>query len=121
KSFAREDKGETQLASIENILEGVLIILAGEVRVKADIIKEYENNLPQIRCSEHRLGQVFINILMNATQAIPEYGVIKIKTYRRHSHICVEITDTGSGIADDDMRKIFDPFYTTKPVRAGRG
>jgi signal transduction histidine kinase len=69
-----------------------------------------------------KLNQVFLNLVINAAQAIEERGVIEIRTCRdgRHS-VCVEIADTGKGIAPEQLPRIFDPFFTTKPIGKGTG
>lgn len=67
------------------------------------------------------MGQVFINLLVNAAQAIEEKGSIEIRTYVDKDHVCVDIADTGKGISAEHLKKIFDPFFTTKPVGEGTG
>ena len=68
-----------------------------------------------------QLNQVFLNLLVNAGHAIEEQGSITLKTYVENEAIKVEIGDTGCGISPENMKKIFEPFYTTKPVGKGTG
>jgi len=77
--------------------------------------------LSPTKCYPQQLSQVFINILLNAAQAISEKGEIKIKTRENNKEIWISISDTGSGIPDDDKGKIFEPFFTTKEVGKGTG
>lgn len=121
RTFAREDKGEITKVSIDKILDGALNIVTNEIKYKADIEKTYDLSLPMIQCSEQKLGQVFMNLIINAAQAIEDFGVIKIKTFLENQNVCVEVSDTGKGIKEEDLLKIFDPFFTTKPIGQGTG
>lgn len=121
RTFAREDRGETaELVKIEEIIDSILSIVHSEVKYKADLTKEY-GETPLIKCNVQRIGQVFINLLVNAAQAIEQRGTITIKTYTENNHVCIDVTDTGKGIAEENIKKIFDPFFTTKPVGQGTG
>jgi signal transduction histidine kinase len=121
KTFAREDKTEaTELIKVEEVIDSILSIVQSEIKYKAELIKEY-GNTPLIKGSAQRLGQVFINLLVNASHAIEDRGKIIIKTYQKDQYVCINVTDTGKGIASEDMKKIFDPFFTTKPVGQGTG
>lgn len=121
RTFAREDRGELAMVRLEEIIDRSLTIASNEVKYKAEVIKEYADDLPQVRCSEQRLGQVFINLIVNAAQAMDERGTITLRTYQKENYVCVEIADNGHGIAPENLRKIFDPFFTTKPVGQGTG
>jgi signal transduction histidine kinase len=67
------------------------------------------------------LEQVFINLLLNAAQAIEGVGTVRVRTLLKGGLVCVEIMDTGKGISPENLNKIFDPFFTTKPVGKGTG
>ncbi len=86
-----------------------------------DIIKEYQDTLPSIFSDGSQLQQVFINVLNNAMDAIDKNGKIYIKTASQDKGILVSITDTGPGISEEALGKIFEPFYTSKPVGKGTG
>jgi PAS domain S-box-containing protein len=122
RTFSRKDEDQMELCNIEDILEGVLTIVWNEIKYNAELKKAY-GHVPLVRCNPQKLGQVFINILVNAAQAIPDKGLIEIKTYLLASgqQVCVEIADTGQGMPPEVADKIFDPFYTTKPVGKGTG
>lgn len=120
RSFAREDSGERKLVKIEEILESIWSIVHNEIKYKANLKKEY-GETPPIYCSSQKIGQVFINLIINAGQAIAENGEIIIRTFQEKDNVCVEISDNGQGIPADKIQKIFDPFFTTKPVGQGTG
>jgi len=84
------------------------------------VIKEY-GQLPEIECLPTQLNQVFLNILMNAAQAMPDGGKITVRTGTQGDDVWVAISDTGRGIPADQLKRIFDPFFTTKAVGVGTG
>ncbi|MGE0267323.1 MAG: ATP-binding protein [Candidatus Omnitrophota bacterium] len=119
--FSRDDHDASmETAQIEEVIEDILKIVHNEIKYKAELSKDY-GDTPAIRCYPQRLGQVFLNILVNACHAIVGKGKIHIKTYAEDRHVCVDITDTGTGIAPETVKKIFDPFFTTKPIGQGTG
>lgn len=120
RTFARADEKEKRLSRVEDIIESVLGIVQNEIKYKADLVKEYSET-PEILCHPQQLGQVFINLLVNASHAIEKHGTITIKTYVQNGFICAAFSDTGSGIPKENIHKIFDPFFTTKPVGKGTG
>lgn len=120
RTFAREDSGGKELVKVEDILESILSIVHNEIKYKANLKKEY-GGTPPIFCSAQKLGQVFINLIINAGHAIEVNGEIKIRTFLDKDNVCVEISDNGKGISPDKIQKIFEPFYTTKPVGQGTG
>ena len=120
KNFARADEAERKYADINHGIESTLNIVWNELKYKATVIKEL-GELPEIECYPMQLNQVFMNLLMNAAQAIAEKGEIRIKTFVRNDEVIVEISDTGAGILPEHLNRIFDPFFTTKPVGKGTG
>ncbi len=121
RTFARVDNTEIkETVKIEGIIDGILSMVQSELKSKAELDKDY-GDTPLIPCHPQRLGQVFINLLVNAAQAIDGKGKITIKTYQQDQHVCVDIVDTGKGIPSEEIKKIFDPFFTTKPVGKGTG
>jgi signal transduction histidine kinase len=77
--------------------------------------------LPQVWCEPSQLNQVFMNLLVNASHAIPDKGEITITSGCQDDEVYVAVTDTGTGIAPENLSRIFDPFFTTKPVGKGTG
>ncbi len=120
RTFAREGSDAMEATKVETIIDSILDIVQNELKYKAELRKNY-GDTPLIQCSPQKLGQVFINLLVNAAQAIEEKGVIEIKTYTQNGHVCVDVRDTGRGINADDLKKVFDPFFTTKPIGQGTG
>jgi PAS domain S-box-containing protein len=120
KNFSYMDKGELQLADLNQGIESTLSIVHNELKYRAEVIKEY-GSLPQIACFPQQLNQVFMNLLVNAAQAIETKGTIRIKTYQRGTEVVVEISDDGVGIPKENLKHIFEPFFTTKEVGKGTG
>jgi len=120
KNFSRVDNNEIELTSINDCLDTTLNIIHNELKYKAEISKEY-GDLPQVKGSAQQLNQVFMNILVNAAQAIQKKGAISIRTWREENNVLVSIADTGCGIPQQDLSRIFDPFFTTKEVGNGTG
>lgn len=120
KGFARTDDSKLQQVNLNERLEGVLSLTWNELKYKANVIKEY-GELPDVACYAADLDQVFVNLLINAAQAIPEKGDIRIRTWAEKTKACVAIEDTGPGIPPHILPHIFEPFYTTKPVGQGTG
>lgn len=121
KDFSRTSTEETWKSSdIQQILESSLNMVLSELKYKCEIHKEYAA-IPKIFCLPVRLNQVFMNLLLNAAQAIENRGVITLRTGQEGDQVWVEIEDTGQGIEPENMTRIFDPFFTTKPVGQGTG
>src|SRR5262249_7490056 len=91
-----------------------------ELKYKVELIKQY-GELPPVECLPSQLNQVFMNMLVNAGQAIETRGQITIATRADDRHVYVEISDTGKGIAPEHLPRVFEPFFTTKPVGKGTG
>jgi two-component system NtrC family sensor kinase len=120
KNFSRVDQAERALTNINTCLDDTINIAWNELKYKCTLNKEY-GELPLTKCFPQQLNQVFMNILVNAAQAIAKEGVITIKTWCADDVIFVTITDTGSGMSADKLPRIFEPFYTTKDVGQGTG
>lgn len=119
--FSRADQEEAMSPTkVEQIIDDILGIVQNEIKYKADLSKEYADT-PPVKCYAQRLGQVFLNLLVNAAHAMEGRGKITLKTYVQNQCVCVDVTDTGSGIPPENLKKIFDPFFTTKPVGQGTG
>jgi two-component system NtrC family sensor kinase len=120
KNFSRVDDNATGLTSINDCLETTLNIIRNELKYKAEISREY-GDLPRVQGSAQQLNQVFMNILVNAAQAMETKGSISIRTWREKDSVLISIADTGCGIAQQNLSRIFDPFFTTKEVGKGTG
>ncbi|WP_431825508.1 histidine kinase [Burkholderia sp. F1] len=120
RDFSRPGSDEWSVVDIHAGLESTLNVVHNELKYKADIVREY-GDVPHVECLPSQLNQVFMNLLVNAAQAIPGRGVITIRTTSDGDHVTIAISDTGKGMPPDIMRRIFDPFFTTKPVGQGTG
>ena len=126
KDFSRAGRSEDFAEyNINNGIESTLTVAKNEIKYDANIKTEF-SELPPLFCNPGQLNQVFLNVLLNAAQAIrsqerKDMGTITIKTYATESKVVCEISDDGPGIAPDKLPKIFDPFFTTKPVGKGTG
>ena len=107
-------------ADINKIMEDTLNLVWNELKYKANVVKEF-SDIPKIMCFPQQISQVFANILVNAAHAIAEKGSIIIKTYKKAKHVIIEIADTGSGMDQETLKKIFNPFFTTKESDKGTG
>lgn len=120
KSFSRMDEAEYKAASLNECLEQTIKIIWNELKYKARLTKHY-GELPLIKCYPQQLNQVFMNLLLNAVQAIDKQGEITITTGEREGSVFVVIQDTGCGIPEEKLHRIFEPFFTTKEVGKGTG
>lgn len=120
--FARRTEMVYEDIDIHTILDETVYFLEREALFRnIEIIKKYQGALPRIFSDGAQLQQVFINILNNAIDAIDKNGTIYISTKSRNKDIMISITDTGPGISKEVLERIFDPFYTNKPVGKGTG
>jgi len=120
KNFARLDEAEFKQSDVHEGIKSTLTLVRHELKGKIAVIEEF-GNLPPINCYPNELNQVFMNLFINACQSIEDKGTIKIKTYNEKDKIKVEISDTGKGISEKDLKRIFDPGFTTKGVGVGTG
>jgi len=120
KSFARIDETQVKEADINEGIEATLKIVWNELKYKCTVHRNLQP-LPLIRCCPGQLNQVFMNMLVNAAQAIPEKGDITIETEATDKDIIIRISDTGVGIKQENISKLFDPFFTTKAAGKGTG
>ena len=120
KDFAHPGEDELKTVNIISGLESTLNVVWNELKYKATVLKDY-SELPLIEGYPQELNQVFMNILINAAQAIPDKGEIRISTALEDGFAAVRISDNGIGIPEKNIDKIFDPFFTTKPVGQGTG
>lgn len=120
REFAQLDQPEEDRVDLHKGIESTLELLSHLIRERIDLRRQY-SSLPRVHCRPTSLNQVFMNLLLNAVQAIPERGTITIKTSVDGSRAVVEIADTGVGIPQNHLDRIFDPGFTTKGVKVGTG
>ncbi|AKQ70420.1 hypothetical protein A176_007332 [Myxococcus hansupus] len=125
KMFSRPDEEHQGPVALHAVLDSAVKIAMGELRPRAKLVRDY-GDVPHVEGNEARLAQVFLNLLINAAQALPEgqaeANEVRLVTRTNpEGRVVAEVRDTGSGIAPELLGRIFDPFYTTKPVGVGTG
>jgi len=122
--FARESSVQLEAIRAEDVVEETLQLAANQIKLaKVKVTGEVDDSLPRIYGDRQQLTQVFLNMVLNALDAMPGGGTLNITisdTHRR-DFVAVEFTDTGTGIPEQQLKSIFDPFYTTKPDAKGTG
>jgi signal transduction histidine kinase len=120
KSFSRLDQADFQEANINEGIKSVLVLTNNLLKRRITVHGEF-GDIPLVRCFPGQLNQVLMNIIVNASQAIEGEGDIFIKTYNKEGYIYISIKDTGAGIKEENITKLFDPGFTTKGVGVGLG
>ncbi|WP_257459081.1 sensor histidine kinase [Archangium lipolyticum] len=126
KTFARGEDTDSMEGRVDvrRALETSINMAMPELKHRARVLR-YLQQVPPVRGSESRLGQVFLNLLLNAAQAIsggaPDRNAVEIRLWSEGGQVVSEIQDTGQGIAPENLKRIFDPFFTTKPAGVGTG
>jgi two-component system NtrC family sensor kinase len=129
RDFSRVGESDWQWTDLEKGLESTINIVWNELKYKADVERQY-TSLPPVRCLASQLNQVFMNLLVNAAQAIETSGKIVIRTgtdaasadaAAAAGSVWVEVEDSGRGMSPEVQKRVFEPFYTTKPVGKGTG
>lgn len=122
--FSRLDEEEQKAADINECLNSTLILLRNKTKDRVEVKKYFDESLEDIMCYPGQLNQVFMNLLSNAVQAIPEEkkdGKIMLYTENMEDRVIIRVLDNGSGIPEDVKEKVFEPFFTTKGVGIGTG
>jgi len=122
--FSREREPEKTLSNINGVIEKALTILENEFRLHyIDLEKDLSSRMPDTLLDVNQIEQVLVNLLLNAIESIDEHGRITIRSRVSSDKRCLEvqISDTGCGISPEDMNKVFDPFFSTKPKGTGLG
>ncbi|MET0404632.1 MAG: ATP-binding protein [Cystobacter sp.] len=125
KTLARPDEVALGPVNVAAVVRSSAKMARHETRDKARLVEECEG-VPPVHANAARLGQVFLNLIINAAHAIPpgrmEVHVIHVRAHMSAPHlVTVEVRDTGAGISPEHLRRVFDPFFTTKPVGLGTG
>ena len=125
KIFSRHEETKDSAVDVHQMLDSTLRMAWNEIKHRARLVKEYGDSIPAVRGSESRLGQVFLNLIVNAAQAIPEGNAsknqIRIATRVEGSNVVIDVADSGVGMTMDTIRHLFTPFFTTKPQGVGTG
>jgi len=122
KEYSYMDQASVQKIDVHKGLESTLVILKYKLKKKSiELTRDYAETLPRIKAYGSELNLVWTNLIVNAVEAMPEGGKLKVRTKREPTDILVEIRDNGSGIPEDLKSRIFEPFFTTKAVGEGTG
>lgn len=122
-NFSRSGSAEAELVDVNRVLLDVLSLLEHQLeRGHIKVRREFAEPLPRVRGNENRLQQVFFNLVINARDAMPSGGWLTLVTrLEGHDTLVVEVRDTGVGIRREDVKRIYDPFFTTKGIGRGTG
>lgn len=119
--FSRLDEAELKSINIHDGIDSTLRLLSSYYSTGHIVLRRAYSELPPVTCYASQLNQVWMNLLVNAAQAVGPDGEVTISTKLAGSSVVIAISDTGSGIPESELSKIFDPFFTTKPVGEGTG
>lgn len=120
-TFARPSQGRLSYVDIQQEIDMVLTLLRFQLRDRIEVRQEFPADLPLVPCLRDQMNQVYMNVLRNAIQAIPDKGAIVIRAWLADDMVNISVTDSGCGIADAVRNNIFHPFFTTKNVGEGTG
>lgn len=120
KGISRVDESEWRMIDLIECFESTINIVWNEIKYKATLVRDFAE-LPHVRCYPHQLNQVFMNLLINAAQAIDKEGQITVKAWQEGETVLFSVADTGCGISEENISRIFEPFFTTKEIGIGTG
>jgi signal transduction histidine kinase len=128
REFSHPGSKEKQEVDLNRAIESTTIVTRNEWKYVADLVTDFDPDLPPVACLTDEFNQAILNLIVNAAHAISESversdekGAITITTCARNGWVEIRITDTGNGIPEKHRSRIFDPFFTTKPVGKGTG
>ena len=120
--FARPAEVRHEKLNVHHLINDVLSLMQNQLAIQhIETQKNFASELPKVYGNRNQIQQVFINLILNACNAILESGTIFIKTYNTKHYVIIEFEDTGKGIQKKNLSQIFDPFFTTQPVGSGTG
>ncbi len=120
RDFAHVDSPDVAEEDVNDLLDKTINVAWNELKYKADIVREF-GDVPGLPCYGGKLGQVFLNLLVNAAQAIADHGTITIRTGHDGDIVWIEVADTGCGMPAEILSRVFEPFFTTKEMGRGTG
>jgi two-component system NtrC family sensor kinase len=121
-SFSRPDQEEKQAVDLNTVVDEILLLHEKQLQENDIKIKtSFAGELPFIMASKNQLRQVFLNLVANARDAMPDGGTLSVKTHSDKTNVKIEIGDTGVGIKEEHLKRIFDSFFTTKDSIKGVG
>jgi len=124
-TFSRVESSERSRVDLDYAIECATTMARNDIRFRAKLVLDLDRKLPPIWASEGKLSQVFLNLLINAAQAVGdgdvEHSLIHVRTWAEHEDVFAEVEDSGKGITEENLPRIFDPFFTTKAIGVGSG
>lgn len=120
RTLSSKDSPDVQQADIHDIISTALLFMKYQLNDEIEVVKDFTDD-GSLSCHPTHLSQVFINLLTNAVQSIDGRGTLTIKTTRQRESLQIEIRDTGSGMDQETLKQIFEPFFSTRPVGSGMG
>jgi signal transduction histidine kinase len=120
RTFSRMDHAELLEVDLHEEIDRTLALMGPRLKNRIEVERDY-GDLPRVRCYAGQLNQVFLNLFINACDAIEERGTIRITTRPNEGGVRIEVHDDGPGISEEVQNRIFDPFFTTKPIGVGTG
>jgi signal transduction histidine kinase len=121
KQYSQLDRAPHQTVDVHDLLTATLVMLKGKIPAGITMVKDFDRSVPVVPAYGAELNQVWTNLIDNAVGAMGETGTLTVRTGRENDWVFVEIGDTGPGIPPDIRPRIFQPFFTTKPVGEGTG
>jgi len=121
-NFSRTGAAEIANVDLNHVVEETLSLVSHPLKTsQIQVVKNLGDGLPAVRGSANKLQQVFLNLFLNARDAMPSGGILEVRTAAHNGSVEIEIVDTGAGIPREHIHRIFDPFFTTKSVGRGTG
>jgi signal transduction histidine kinase len=120
RNFSCKEVTRHELVDLHQCIDSTLALIRHELHTKIEVVRNY-GDIPRCYCCAAQMNQVFLNLFINATQAIAEQGKIEITSWAEDKKIYIAISDNGSGIPPDKLEHIFEPFFTTKEIGVGTG
>ncbi len=121
-NFSRTGAAEFREVDLNQVIEETLSLVSHPFRTAhVQVAQSLQGDLPSVLGSSNRLQQVFLNLFMNARDAMPSGGMLEVRSSATNGYVEVEVTDTGIGIQRESLTRIFDPFFTTKATGRGTG
>src|SRR5215472_2623009 len=121
-NFSRTGAGEAANVDVNKVVEDTLALVLHPLKTsQIQVVKNLSEGLPAVRGSANKLQQVFLNLFLNARDAMPSGGMLEVRTAAHNGSVEIEVADTGAGISREHIHRIFDPFFTTKASGRGTG
>jgi len=121
-NFSRTGAAEIANVDVNHVVEETLSLVAHPLKTsQIQVVKNLGDGLPAVRGSANKLQQVFLNLFLNARDAMPSGGILEVRTSAHNGSVEIEVVDTGAGIPREHINRIFDPFFTTKSSGRGTG